>query len=91
MKLVQLGIFTLVVNLGNAAHAICTDPRCTEEKPMTAPQINDATLGARIDGALKDLEIANARAFKADAERLNALCATVNCTKPEPTSSPFGR
>jgi hypothetical protein len=91
MKLVPLGIFALVINLGNAAHAACMDTRCTEERPVTASQTNDATLGARIDYALKDLEIANARAFKADPERLNALCTTVNCTNPEPTNSTSGR
>jgi len=34
----------------------------------TALQTNDATLGARIDNALKDLEIASACALKADQQ-----------------------
>jgi hypothetical protein len=91
MKLVPLGIFALLINLGNAANGACIDARCSGERPTSAPQTNDATLGARIDDALKDLEIANARAFKMDPERLNALCATVNCTTPEPTNSTSGR
>jgi len=92
MKLVPWGIiFALVINLGNAAHAACMDTRCTEERPVTASQANDATLGARIDDALKDLEIANARALKADPERLNALCATVNCANPQPMNNTSGR
>src|SRR5262249_51465599 len=49
MKLVPLGIFALVINLGNTAHAACMDTRCTEERPVTASQTNNATLGARID------------------------------------------
>ena len=92
MKSIALATLALVTGLGNAAHGDCMGARCTtEERPMVAPQAIDATLRSRIDDALKDLEIASARALKADQERLDALCATVNCTNPKPTSSPSGR
>jgi len=92
MKSIALATLALVTGLGNAAHGDCMGARCTtEERPMVAPQAIDATLRSRIDDALKDLEIASARALKADQERLDALCATVNCTTPKPTSSPSGR
>ena len=92
MNVVALATLALVSGLGNAAHGDCMGARCTtEERPMVAPQAIDATLGSRIDKALKDLEIANARALKADQERMNALCAAVNCARPEPTKNPSGR
>ena len=85
MKLAVLAL-ALVIGLGNAAHAGCVDTPCTpDERTTTAQQAVDATLASRIENALKDLEIANARALKADHERMNALCAAVNCARPEPT------
>ena len=73
MKLAVLASLALVIDLGNAAHAGCVDTPCTtDERTTTAPQAIDATLGSRIDDALKDLEIATARALKADQERMNA-------------------
>jgi hypothetical protein len=92
MKLAVLAALALVIDLGNAAHAGCVDIPCTtDERTTTAPQAIDATLGSRIDDALKDLEIATARALKADQERMNALCAAVNCARPEPTKNPSAR
>jgi hypothetical protein len=46
------------------------------------------TLGSRIENELKDLGIAKARAFEADQERINAICATLNCEKPELKATP---
>jgi hypothetical protein len=92
MKLAVLAALVLVIGLGNATHAGCVDTPCTsDERTTTAPQAIDATLASRIDNALKDLEIANARALKADQERMNALCAAANCARPEPTKNPSGR
>ena len=92
MKLAVLAALALVIGLGNAAHAGCMDTPCTtDERTTTGPRAIDATLASRIDNALKDLEVANARALKADQERMNALCAAVNCARPEPTKNPSGR
>ena len=100
MKLAVFVALALVIGLGNAANADCTGIGCATHEPMATnpPQptfpcngSSCATLGSRIDNALKDLELAKTRAFKADQERLNALCATVNCTNPEPTKSRSGR
>ena len=88
MKLSVLAALALVAGLGNAAHASCVVIGCAaNEQPTTAPQTAKATLGSRIENALKDLEIANARAFKADQVRANALCSSLNCARPEPTES----
>jgi hypothetical protein len=86
-----LAALALVIGFGDAAHASCVDTPCTTDERTTAPQPIDATLASRIENALKDLEIANARALKADHERMNALCAAVNCARPEPTKNPSGR
>ena len=100
MKFVLLASLAMVIGVVNATHADCTGIGCVTDEPMTTktPQAkypctgsSCATLRSRIDNALKDLEIANAHALKADRERLNALCATVNCANPEPTNSPSGR
>ena len=91
MKLAVLAALALVIGLGNAAHAGCVDTPCTDERKTTGPQPVDATLASRIENALKDLEIANARALKADQERMNAFCAVVNCARPEPTKNPSDR
>jgi len=91
MKLALLAALALVIGFGNTAHAGCVGASCTAgEQPTTTPQATYA-LAARIENALKDLEVANARAFKADQERIDALCAAANCAKPEPTKSPSGR
>jgi len=87
MKLAVLAALALVIGLGNATHAGCVDAPCsTDERRTTAPQAIDATLASRIENALKDLEIANARALKADQERMNAICTITNCATPEPTT-----
>jgi hypothetical protein len=93
MKLSVLAALALVIGLGNATHAGCVDAPCIpDERPTSAPQATDATLALRIENALKDLEIANARAFKADKERMNAICAMTNCATPESTTKrPFDR
>jgi len=92
MKLAVLAAPALVIGLVNAAHAGCVDPPCTtDERTTTDPQAAEATLASRIENALKDLEIATARALKADHERMNALCAAVNCARPEPMKDPSGR
>jgi hypothetical protein len=100
MKLAVFVALALVIGLGNAANADCTGIGCATHEPTVTkpPQANYpcngsscATLRSRIDNALKDLEIANAHALKADQDRLNALCATVNCTNPEPTKNPSAR
>ena len=99
MKFAILAGLAMVIGVVNAAHADCTGIGCATHEPTTKPPqakypcngSSCATLRSRIDNALKDLEIANAHALKADQERLNALCATVNCTNPEPTKSRSGR
>ena len=100
MKFAILAALAGIIGVVNATHADCTGIGCGTPEPMATnpPQptfpcngSSCATLGSRIDNALKDLEIAKTRAFKADQERLNALCATVNCTNPEPTKNPSGR
>jgi hypothetical protein len=86
MNLAVLAALALVIGLSSAAHADCVDTPCTTDgSATTARQAIDATLGSRIESALKDLEIANARALKADQQRMNTLCAAVNCANPEPT------
>jgi len=100
MKFAILASLAMVIGVANATHADCTGIGCATHEPTATkpPQANYpcngsscATLRSRIDNALKDLEIANAHALKTDRARLNALCATVNCTNPEPTNSPSGR
>ena len=96
MKLAILAAFALVIGVEGATHAGCTGSGCAIDRPTAAKphQANYpctgsscATLQSRIENALRDLEIVNARAFKADEARINALCATMNCTRPEPTST----
>ena len=86
MKLAFLAALAApAIALGNAADA---DGVVIDERAATAPQAVDATPGSRIEHALKDLEVVNAHAFKADQERINAFCASANCAKPEPTHNP---
>ena len=100
MKFVLLASLAMVIGVVNATHADCTGIGCATHEPTATkpPQANYpcngsscATLRSRIDNALKDLEIANAHALKADQERTNALCAAANCANFEPTKSPSVR
>jgi len=55
MKLSVLAALALVAGLGNAAHASCVAIGCAaNEQPTTAPKTAKATLGSRIENALKD-------------------------------------
>jgi hypothetical protein len=88
MKPTILAAFALAIGVGSVAHAGCGAPVCaTDERQTTAPQATEATLERRIENALKDLEIINARAFKADQVRINAFCRSANCARPEPTDN----
>ena len=67
MKLSILTALTIVINIGAAAHAGCTASTCpTDEQPATTQHATAGTLERRIENALKDLEIFNARAFEPD-------------------------
>jgi hypothetical protein len=62
-----LAALAIIVGGGTAAHAGCATSTCpTDEQPTVAQQASEVTLQRRIDNALKDLEIFNARAFKPD-------------------------
>ena len=64
MKRAILAALAIVIGLGTAAHAGCATSTCrTDEKPATTQQAVDATLERRIENALRDLEISNARAL----------------------------
>jgi len=100
MKFVLLASLAMVIGVANATHADCTGIGCATHEPTATkpPQANYpcngsscATLRSRIDNALKDLEIANAHALKADQGRINALCAAANCANFEPTKNPSVR
>ena len=100
MRCAILAALAGIIGVVNATHADCTGIGCATHEPMATnpPQptfpcngSSCATLGSRIDNALKDLEIANAHALKADQERTNALCAAANCANFEPTKSPSVR
>ena len=69
--------YVAAIASGNCANPVI----CTVRK---SPE----TLGSRIENELKDLGIAKARAFEADQERINAICATLNCEKPELKATP---
>ena len=96
MRLAILAAFAFITGVGGAAHAGCTGGGCATDEPtaMRPPQVSYpcngsscATLRSRIENALKDLEIANARALRADQERMDALCGTASCTRPESRES----
>ena len=60
-----LAPLALVSGVATAAYAGCAVPTCaTDKQPMTAPQATEVSLERRIENALKDLEIFNARALK---------------------------
>jgi hypothetical protein len=69
--------------LAAIANGNCANPVICTDVLRKSPE----SLGSRIENELKDLKIAKARAFKADQERINAICATMNCEKPEPTAA----
>jgi hypothetical protein len=85
----MLTTFSLVVGVGSQVHASSASSACTADEQPTAPSQVAESLGSRIESGLKDLEIAKARAFKADEERIKAICATMNCAMPELTTTPL--
>ena len=96
MRLAILAVFAFITGVGCAAHAGCTGSGCATDEPTATrpPQVSYpcngsscATLWSRIENALKDLEIANARALRADQERMHALCGTPGCTRAESRES----
>ena len=57
----------LTIFVGTAAHAGCATSTCPSgEQTTTTQRATEATLERRIENALKDLEIFNARAYKPD-------------------------
>ena len=68
MKFSTFTALVTVTTVGTAAHAACTISTCpTEVQPTPAQHATEGTVQRRIENALKDLEIFNARAFAADA------------------------
>jgi hypothetical protein len=67
----QLSIWAALVimtTFGTAADAGCATSTCpTDEQLTPAQRATEVTVQRRIDNALKDLEILNARAFATDA------------------------
>ena len=62
-----LAALTIFVGTGTAAHAGCATSTCpTGEQTTTTQRATEVTLERRIENALKDLEIFNARAYKPD-------------------------
>ena len=62
-----LAALAIFVGTGTAAHAGCATSTCpTGEQTTTTQQATEVTLKRRIENALKDLEIFNARAYKPD-------------------------
>jgi hypothetical protein len=69
MKLSTLAALAAVTSVGTAVHAGCATSTCrTDEQPTPTQQATEITLQDRIENALKDLEIFNARAFKMDEQ-----------------------
>jgi hypothetical protein len=65
MGLSILAALAIFVGTGTAAHAGCATSTCpTGEQTTTTQQAPEVTLEGRIENALKDLEIFNARAYK---------------------------
>jgi hypothetical protein len=57
----------IVIGIAAAAHAGCVTSMCSpDEQAKTTQQAVEVTLERRIQNALKDLEVFNARAFKPD-------------------------
>src|SRR5262249_8893020 len=68
MKLSALAALATVTTVGTTAHTGCATLTCpTEERPTPTWQVAEVTVQRRIENALKDLEIFNARAFAPDA------------------------
>ena len=69
MKLLStLAALATVTTVGTTAHAGCATSTCpTEERPTLTRQVTEVTVHRRIENALKDLEIFNARALVTDA------------------------
>jgi hypothetical protein len=62
-----LAALAIFVGTGTATHAGCATSTCpTGEQTTTTQQATEVTLERRIENALKDLEIFNARAYKPD-------------------------
>ena len=67
MGLSIFAALAIFIGIGIPAHASCATSTCpTDEQPTTAQQATETTLERRIENALKDLEIFNARAYKPD-------------------------
>jgi hypothetical protein len=67
MALSILAALTIFVGTGTDAHAGCTTSTCpTGEQATTTQQAAEITLERRLENALKDLEVFNARAYKPD-------------------------
>jgi hypothetical protein len=68
MNLSTLAALATVTIVGTAAHAGCATSTClTDEQLTPAQHATEVTVQRRIENALKDLEIFNARALAADA------------------------
>jgi hypothetical protein len=73
MKLSILAALAIVIGVGTAAHAGCAISTCpADEQPTTTQQATEVALERRIENALKDLEIFNARAFKVGPQATDA-------------------
>ena len=73
MKLAILAGLATLIDFSSAAHAGCAMPACPPDQgPTAAQQATEITLERRIENALKDLEIANARASIAGRQGTNA-------------------
>ena len=64
MKFSTLAALVAVTTVGTAAHAGCATSTCLTDGQQHATEV---TVHRRIENALKDLEIFNARAFASDA------------------------
>jgi hypothetical protein len=74
MGLSILAALAIFIGIGTAAYAGCATATCpTDERPTTTQQATEVTLERRIQSALKDLEIFNARAYKPDNLQATAV------------------
>lgn len=69
MKILStLAALVTATTVGAIAHAGCATSTCPpEEQPAPAQRATEVTVQRRIENALKDVEIFNARAFATDA------------------------
>ena len=68
MKLSTLAALATVTAVGTTAYTGCATLTCpTAEQPTPTSQVTEVTVQRRIENALRDLEIFNARAFAVDA------------------------